>query len=74
MIYRKIKDDVYSIGAVDWDRRIFDELIKIPNGTSYNSYVVKGNKKTALIDTVDPAKCQMNYWKILKNWMLILII
>ncbi len=54
MIYRKIKDDVYSIGAVDWNRRIFDELIKIPNGTSYNSFLVKGNKKTALIDTVDP--------------------
>ena len=41
---------------VDWDRRIFDELIQIPNGTSYNSFVVKGKKKTALIDTVDPTK------------------
>ena len=56
MIYKKIKDDVYSVGAVDWDRRIFDELIQIPNGTSYNSYVVKGKNKTVLIDTVDPAK------------------
>ena len=41
---------------VDWDRRIFDELIQIPNGTSYNSFVVKGKNKTALIDTVDPTK------------------
>jgi flavorubredoxin len=56
MIYRKIKEDVYSVGVVDWDRRIFDELIHIPNGTSYNSYIIKGNDKTALIDTVDPAK------------------
>ena len=56
MIYRKIKDDVYSVGVVDWDRRIFDELIQIPNGTSYNSFVIKGNDKAALIDTVDPAK------------------
>ncbi len=51
-----IKENVYSVGAIDWDRRIFDELIQIPNGTSYNSYIIKGNNKTALIDTVDPTK------------------
>ena len=45
MIYRKIKEDVYSVGVVDWDRRIFDELIQIPNGTSYNSYLIKGKIK-----------------------------
>ena len=56
MIYRMIKENVYSVGAIDWDRRIFDELIQIPNGTSYNSYIIKGNNKTALIDTVDPTK------------------
>jgi flavorubredoxin len=56
MIYRKLKEDVYSVGVVDWDRRIFDELIQIPNGTSYNSYLIKGSNKTALIDTVDPTK------------------
>ena len=56
MIYRMIKEDVYSVGVIDWDRRIFDELIQIPNGTSYNSYLVKGKDKTALIDTVDPTK------------------
>jgi flavorubredoxin len=56
MIYRMIKEDVYSVGVVDWDRRIFDELIQIPNGTSYNSYIIRGNDKTALIDTVDPTK------------------
>ncbi len=53
---KMLKDDVYSVGVVDWDRRIFDELIQIPDGTSYNSYIVKGNDKTALIDTVDPTK------------------
>jgi flavorubredoxin len=51
-----LKKDVYSVGVVDWDRRIFDELIQIPEGTSYNSYLVKGEDKTVLIDTVDPAK------------------
>ncbi|GAF70847.1 unnamed protein product, partial [marine sediment metagenome] len=26
----------------------------LPDGTSYNSYLIKGNQKTALVDTVDP--------------------
>jgi len=51
---RKLKANIYWIGAVDWDRRLFDELIPLPDGTSYNAYLVKGSEKTALIDTVDP--------------------
>jgi len=51
---RNLKADVYWVGAVDWDRRLFDELIPLPDGTSYNAYLVKGSEKTALIDTVDP--------------------
>lgn len=43
------------MGAIDWDRRLFDELIPLPDGTSYNSYLIKGSEKTALIDTVDPS-------------------
>ncbi|MBA7709124.1 Nitric oxide reductase [subsurface metagenome] len=41
------------MGAIDWDRRLFDSLIPLPDGTSYNSYLIKGSEKTALIDTVD---------------------
>ncbi|MEA3339400.1 MAG: FprA family A-type flavoprotein, partial [Chloroflexota bacterium] len=52
---RKIKDGVYWMGAVDWDRRLFDSLIPLPDGTSYNAYLVEGSEKTALLDTVDPA-------------------
>jgi len=51
---RKLNVDVYWVGAVDWDRRLFDELIPLPDGTSYNAYLVKGSEKTALLDTVDP--------------------
>jgi flavorubredoxin len=51
---REIKRGVYWVGAIDWDRRLFDSLIPLPDGTSYNSYLIKGNKKTALIDAVDP--------------------
>lgn len=52
---RKIRSGVYWVGAIDWDRRLFDELIPLPDGTSYNSYLIKGSAKTALIDTVDPS-------------------
>lgn len=55
MAIRKITDNVYTVGVIDWDRKLFDELIPLPEGTSYNSYIVKGKSKTALIDTVDPA-------------------
>jgi len=51
---RELKANIYLVGAVDWDRRLFDELIPLPDGTSYNAYLVKGSEKTALIDTVDP--------------------
>ncbi len=53
---RQIVPNVYLIGAVDWDRRLFDALIPLPRGTSYNAYLVQGGEKTALIDTVDPSK------------------
>ncbi len=52
----EIKPGIYSVGAIDWDRRLFDELIPLPNGTSYNSYLIQGSEKTVLIDTVDPTK------------------
>ena len=49
-----LTDDIYCVGAIDWDRRLFDSLIPLPDGTSYNSYLIKGSEKTVLIDTVDP--------------------
>ncbi len=52
----EIKPNVYAVGAIDWDRRLFDELIPLPDGTSYNAYLIKGSHKTALLDTVDPKK------------------
>jgi len=54
MVQPEIKPRVYSVGAQDWQRKIFDELIPLPEGTSYNAYIVRGSEKTALIDTVDP--------------------
>ena len=50
---RKIKKSIYWVGAVDWDRRMFDDLIPLPDGTSYNAFLIQGSEKTALIDAVD---------------------
>ncbi len=52
---REIIPNVYWVGAIDWDRRLFDALIPLPDGTSYNSYIIKGSDKTVLVDTVNPA-------------------
>ena len=56
MAIKELKKNIYWVGSIDWDRRLFDELIPLPDGTSYNSYLIKGTEKTALIDTVDPSK------------------
>ncbi|MBD3261859.1 MAG: MBL fold metallo-hydrolase [Candidatus Altiarchaeales archaeon] len=53
---QKLPENIIPVGVVDWDRRLFDELIPLPEGTSYNSYLIEGSKKTVLIDTVDPSK------------------
>ena len=56
MTVRSINKDVFFVGSIHWDRKIFDELIPLPDGTSYNAYIIKGSEKTALIDSVDPEK------------------
>jgi len=52
---RTLKTNIFSVGAIDFDARLFDRLIPLPDGTSYNSYLIKGSEKTALLDTVDPS-------------------
>ena len=56
---RTIRERVDWLGAIDWDRRLFDSLIPLPDGTSYNAYLVRGSEKTALLDTVDPAMIEL---------------
>jgi flavorubredoxin len=56
---RQICDGVKWLGAQDWNRRLFDALIPLPDGTSYNAYLVEGDSQTALIDTVDPAMAEI---------------
>ena len=52
---RKMREGIYWMGGIDWDRRLFDCLIPLPDGTSYNAYLIRGSDKVALLDTVDPS-------------------
>jgi flavorubredoxin len=56
MTRRQIGEGVFSVGAADPGRKLFDALVPLPDGTSYNSYLVRGSEKTALLDAVDPSK------------------
>lgn len=50
----EIAKNVFSVGSKDPNRKFFDALIRLHKGTSYNAYLIKGNDKVALIDTVNP--------------------
>lgn len=54
----EIRPGVFYVGVRDWDRRLFDELIPLPDGTTYNAYLIRGSSHTALLDTVDPPKIE----------------
>ena len=42
---RMLASGVHWAGVVDWSRRLFDALIPLPDGTSYNAYLVQGSQK-----------------------------
>ena len=48
----KLKENIFWVGSLDPDLDVFDIIMRTEFGTTYNSYVVKGSKKTALIETV----------------------
>ncbi len=54
MEVRELANGIHWVGIRDWERRMFDALIPLPTGTTYNSYVIKGEKATALVDTANP--------------------
>lgn len=47
----KLAEGIYSVGALNPNLRVFDIIMKTEYGTTYNAYVVKGQDKTALIET-----------------------
>lgn len=59
----KISDSISYVGILNPILRIFDVVMKTEYGTTYNSYVVKGSEKTALVET-----CHLSYFEqYLKN-------
>ena len=48
--YEKIAHDTHTLRSLDWDRSRFDIEFGLRNGTTYNSFLIRG-KKTALLDT-----------------------
>ena len=67
MKFQEIKNNIFYCGLNDCDRRIFDELIPLEHGTSYNSYLVKGSEKTAIIDTMYPPKTKEYLKRLVDN-------
>lgn len=55
MNIRKITERVYYVGINDRTTWKFENLWPLPCGVSYNSYIVIGSEKVALIDTVEDA-------------------
>ena len=48
----KIGNDIYYVGVNDHQVDLFEGQYEVPNGMSYNSYVIK-DEKIAVMDTVD---------------------
>lgn len=53
---KEILNNIFYCGLNHRERRLFDQLIPLPVGTTYNSYLIKGSEKTAIIDTMYPPK------------------
>ena len=69
MKFSEIKNSVYYCGLNDCERKIFDELIPLEHGTTYNSYLVKGSEKVAIIDTMYPKKTDIYLKNLDENGM-----
>jgi flavorubredoxin len=58
--------NVSWVGATDTELPLFEQLWPIPEGISFNSYLVKGSEKTAIIDSVHKKKTEEHFDKISK--------
>lgn len=58
---RKVTDDLYYVGGDDRRLALFENIFPIPEGVSYNSYLLM-DEKTVLIDAVD--------WAITREYMI----
>lgn len=49
-----VEKDIYYVGVNDHAVDLFEGMYKVPDGMSYNSYIIK-DEKVAVLDTVDAA-------------------
>lgn len=64
----EIKKGIYSVGVQNQELRVFDIIMQTPHGTSYNAFLVKGEGKVALIDTVKEDFCE-EYFRSIEEIM-----
>ena len=57
MAIKKIANDIYTIQTFDWDKQSFDNILKTPKGTTYNSFLIM-DEKNILIDSTEPSKAK----------------
>ena len=62
---KEITKDIFYIGINDNDIDLFENVYPVPQGVSYNSYLIK-DEKTVLLDTVDVRKSD-EWLKLLEN-------
>ena len=62
----EIKPGLYWIGAEDPGLRTFDDLFPTEQGTTYNSYLIKGKDKIAIVDTVKEERAEEFLAKVKK--------
>lgn len=65
-IIHALSPRVHWIGALDPAMRSFDIILKTPNGTTYNAYVVRGSQGVAIIDTVKE-ECAAQFFERLES-------
>jgi len=64
MLIKELKKDLYYVGVNDRKTHLFENMWPIPQGVSYNSYMIM-DEKTALFDTVEIAQSGMFIKKVL---------
>lgn len=58
---RKVTDDLYYVGGDDRRLALFENIFPIPQGVSYNSYLLM-DEKTVLVDSID--------WAVTREYMV----
>ena len=80
---RKVTEDLYWVGVNDKRIELFENIHPIPEGVSYNAYLLL-DEKTVLFDTVDWSGCRVFleavpsstaalFW-MAENWIILLSI